>query len=1082
MKNKSIVMLGLFLALGITGPLQAANFAAPTAYELGGTESHNLTVVDVNQDGFLDVVAATGGENVFEYTPPKVHFLLGDGSGGLFKDNSLNVNGNYGLKFADFNGDGKLDLAAASVRYHTPYWGNNQHVITILLGQGGQTPRFLAKGGLVIGTSSSFRSASWGMMPVDYDGDGDIDLLYTGIQQDLSDASVALGNGDGTFALPVPASGVAPLAGEIRSRLIAARPNAAAADMNGDGVLDRIFVNGTSVRVDLMKTDDTVLSSQTMVSSVPGSQILARDVDNDGQADVVVSAAGTSQVCLMRGLGDGKLQPCQNVEMTGGANPLVIGDFDQDGWVDFARADAPSQQDASLWVALQQPGTTGDMQSPTVSFTAPADGAILSNQASLRVNASDNVGVIRVEFYANGNLLGNSAGPNFTFSWDTTQEVDGPYALMATAWDAAGNSKSTTINVQVDNSKPTITSVPGNNSQVSLGSTYSYHVLASGQGPFTYSLPQAPAGMTVDGNGVIRWTPDASQLGPNPVTVQVANAAGVGEQTFTVNVVDTTPPQTPTNLHVVRFIDTKTVEIAWDAATDDAAVAGYRLYFYRPKPRGIRFPRWKGGYVAVKDYTTLSAVVDRVLNLPYRSPAYPATTTPITYAVAAFDASGNVSPRSASITVGVPPRVGHDPAATVEKTIQESGYFGGSQWKTITYYLGAVGQPFTHTLKIGTGDAPVSLSLVSGPTGMVLNGNVLQWTPVPGQEGDGTVTVRATNDMGGFDYTFNYRVTAAAVNTAPVVTLTNPPWVTIEMAPDFASSPANSAKPITIRLADYVKVTDDGLPGGTLTYRWTVSESINHGSGVFTSRPMTVTNPNSLDATVTLTGVGNYSVDLEVSDGDLTTFGGYTIVAKWPNQPPLLNLFTPSPFASNYPMPVEKLAITLPTNQVNLFSYVNDEEIGTAGIRYKWSLVSGPGTAAFSVPSGTVKVNFPDYYNLQRQIKTVATFSAAGVYKIRLTATDVQGLSSSRVYQVTVNPEPAPPPPPTGPAVEFQGSIEAVTTDGVVVNGTAIHVINSTTVKFEDGFGSSFQVGQPIQGKGVKNPDGSVTATTIQIG
>jgi hypothetical protein len=66
-----------------------------------------------------------------------------------------------------------------------------------------------------------------------------------------------------------------------------------------------------------------------------------------------------------------------------------------------------------------------------------------------------------------------------------------------------------------------------------------------------------------------------------------------------------------------------------------------------------------------------------------------------------------------------------------------------------------------------------TISLVSGPTGMVLSGKVLTWTPVNSLVGAHAVTVRATDNHGvSADQTF--QITVANVNDAPVITSVPP--------------------------------------------------------------------------------------------------------------------------------------------------------------------------------------------------------------------------------------------------------------------------------------------------------------------
>jgi hypothetical protein len=95
----------------------------------------------------------------------------------------------------------------------------------------------------------------------------------------------------------------------------------------------------------------------------------------------------------------------------------------------------------------------GDTTAPTVSVTAPAAGASLTNTATVTASASDNVGVQSVQFKLDGQDLGaaDTASP-YSISWDTKAATDGPHSLTAVARDATGNTRtSTAVAVEVHN-------------------------------------------------------------------------------------------------------------------------------------------------------------------------------------------------------------------------------------------------------------------------------------------------------------------------------------------------------------------------------------------------------------------------------------------------------------------------------------------------------------------------------------------------------------------------------------------------------------------------------------------------------
>ena len=94
-----------------------------------------------------------------------------------------------------------------------------------------------------------------------------------------------------------------------------------------------------------------------------------------------------------------------------------------------------------------------DTTPPTVSITSPTQGQIISGNAIIQVNTSDDVGVTGVQFKLDDtNLETEDTTPPYSISWDTTSTSDGAHVLTATARDAAGNqATSSPINITVGN-------------------------------------------------------------------------------------------------------------------------------------------------------------------------------------------------------------------------------------------------------------------------------------------------------------------------------------------------------------------------------------------------------------------------------------------------------------------------------------------------------------------------------------------------------------------------------------------------------------------------------------------------------
>jgi hypothetical protein len=92
---------------------------------------------------------------------------------------------------------------------------------------------------------------------------------------------------------------------------------------------------------------------------------------------------------------------------------------------------------APVTVTVQNIAT--DTVPPVVSLSAPADGATVSGSVTVSATASDNVGVVGVQFKLNGANLGaeDSSSP-FSTSWISATVADGAHTITAVARDAAG--------------------------------------------------------------------------------------------------------------------------------------------------------------------------------------------------------------------------------------------------------------------------------------------------------------------------------------------------------------------------------------------------------------------------------------------------------------------------------------------------------------------------------------------------------------------------------------------------------------------------------------------------------------------
>jgi hypothetical protein len=197
-----------------------------------------------------------------------------------------------------------------------------------------------------------------------------------------------------------------------------------------------------------------------------------------------------------------------------------------------------------------------DVTAPSVSLTAPADGATLSGSGvQVSADASDNVGVVGVQFLLDGaNLGAEDMTAPYSIAWDTTAATNGTHTLTAVAQDAAGNkTNSVAVSVTVtniDDVPPTVSlTAPADNATVS-GSAVTVSASASdnvGVLGVQFLLDGKPLGAEDTTSPYsITWDTTAAANGSHQITAVARDAAGNKTTATAVNVTvsntDTTPP------------------------------------------------------------------------------------------------------------------------------------------------------------------------------------------------------------------------------------------------------------------------------------------------------------------------------------------------------------------------------------------------------------------------------------------------------------------------------------------------------------------------------------------------------------
>ena len=105
----------------------------------------------------------------------------------------------------------------------------------------------------------------------------------------------------------------------------------------------------------------------------------------------------------------------------------------------------------NFYVNNPPPVVTIDTTPPTVSITSPINDAIFSRSIiSVNATATDNVGVIRVELYVDGKYITNDTLAPFSLNWNAKRAYFGKHTITMKAFDAAGNSASSSIVININ--------------------------------------------------------------------------------------------------------------------------------------------------------------------------------------------------------------------------------------------------------------------------------------------------------------------------------------------------------------------------------------------------------------------------------------------------------------------------------------------------------------------------------------------------------------------------------------------------------------------------------------------------------
>ena len=242
-----------------------------------GFHPGSLHLVDINEDGKLDIVTANARSNTFGT-------LLGDGRGGFSPGPVTNLDLDAGhdrhwFAFGDLDRDGHLDVAAVNGTVGESGPGR----VVVQRGDG--------KGAFksAIGGALSVPSGAFCLRLADMNGDQRLDIV---ISHGNNDVTVLLNNGKGVFS---PASGSPYNIGTVGWEL-------AVGDVNGDRKADLVVATVDSVTVLLGDGRGFARAPGSPYAAGPGAYHLAvGDINGDGKLDVTAASFEGTGVTVLLG-------------------------------------------------------------------------------------------------------------------------------------------------------------------------------------------------------------------------------------------------------------------------------------------------------------------------------------------------------------------------------------------------------------------------------------------------------------------------------------------------------------------------------------------------------------------------------------------------------------------------------------------------------------------------------------------------------------------------------------------------------------------------------------------------------------
>jgi Bacterial Ig-like domain (group 3)/FG-GAP-like repeat/FG-GAP repeat len=396
-----------------------------------------VAVTDLDGDGNADIYVGLGNGGAYggdSSAPNMSYALMGHGNDTF--SGAPAITGNYsGNNLGDVNGDGLPDLITLA-----PGPTNSPgSTFTVQLGTAtgafNPTSTITAPGSFTLnGQTITGNPAGVSTFAVaDINGDGKADLVFAdnglnntaGALTPLPVYFVALSNGDGTFAAPVPYAfpAIAPSGSGFDNNLVAG--SLFVGKFTDSGHSDLIFsftdiIGGTGVTnpyvggfVVIPGNGDgtfkapiitTTYANATAANFAPVPTIVsAADINGDGKTDVlatvptgVADASATTELQSFLSKGDGTFQAPATISTAANpglffGNPLLLADFNKDGKLDLLCLGETTASQAELAISLGN--GDGTFAAPTILNVSGGDAIRSSGIAAADFDGDGNVDI-----------------------------------------------------------------------------------------------------------------------------------------------------------------------------------------------------------------------------------------------------------------------------------------------------------------------------------------------------------------------------------------------------------------------------------------------------------------------------------------------------------------------------------------------------------------------------------------------------------------------------------------------------------------------------------------------------------------